>query len=67
MSEEARAQLKSELSSALAPMQGENGTLQTGWGCVLFRPLPRSGRFGTFDTVSHVVDKVPFRSQRTDE
>lgn len=32
MSEAARAQFKSELLSAFAPMQSDDGTLQTGWG-----------------------------------
>lgn len=32
MPEQARARLKHELSSALAPLQDESGRLQTGWG-----------------------------------
>ncbi|MBB3258404.1 SAM-dependent methyltransferase [Paraburkholderia bannensis] len=32
LSETARAQFKSELLAAFAPMQGEDGKLQTGWG-----------------------------------
>ncbi|CAN7759103.1 class I SAM-dependent methyltransferase [Caballeronia sp. LjRoot31] len=37
MSETARAQFKSELLSAFAPMQREDGTLKTGWGLRLIQ------------------------------
>jgi len=37
MSEATRAQFKSELLSAFASMQSENGTLQTGWGLRLIQ------------------------------
>jgi SAM-dependent methyltransferase len=37
MSEAARAQFKSELLSAFAPMQREDGTLKTGWGLRLIQ------------------------------